>query len=640
MIVSPFSSFNDYLISKLYREQGSSEDIVIVGIDLKTRESDKSKVGEFNTWHDSVYFEVLEKVRQSKAIVVGLDFELDRDSVYVDIESLRFQELITASPLEIFDFINSNKNFFKKLDSKFFVLGKFKSESGKYENFFDYGLFKSYPNSYFVYKVFGNDGENQGFAYKIAKKVVPDVEIPLDDEGNMIINYYGPAYSYEYVSFSDVMLDNFDPDVFKDKIVLIGPEDITVFKDHHPTPTAQLMPGVEIHANAIQTILEGDFLREQSKTAQVIMTLLLASGLFFLFAFVGVNWATVLLPICIFLFYLSAKIVFRYGIILNVLSPWIAILATYFSAIAYRYFIADKNKRELKSAFEKYVDPSVVSKIADNPSLVKLGGEKKVISIMFTDIESSTSISEKTSTEAWVAQLNEYFTVMESSLKSAGGTLDKFEGDALMGFWNAPLDQPNHVLRAYVAALTMRGELIKLNQKWNNEGKPTFNTRFGINSGEVIVGNFGSENQVNYTAMGDSVNTASRLESAANKAYGTYICVANFEGLLTEDQKSNFVFRELDLVYLPGKKSATKIYELVGLVKNTSTDKIKTVQIYKNALDLYRSKNFEAAAAEFIKIAESDKPASVMLKRCINLLSNLPVKGLDTEQMIFAIEHK
>lgn len=235
----------------------------------------------------------------------------------------------------------------------------------------------------------------------------------------------------------------------------------------------------------------------------------------------------------------------------------------------------------MKNVFGHYVSKELVEQISNNPDLVKLGGEKKEVTVFFSDIQNSTTLSEQIAIEEWVKQINEYFTAMERIVMQSGGTLDKYEGDAIMAFWNAPLDQPDHVTRGYLAALTMIKVLNQLHAKWQQEGKPAINIRIGINTGPALVGNFGSENRLDYTVMGDTVNTASRFESSANKTYNTQICVG---GITEQNRPAGMVLRELDRVLLPGKKEAVVIFELVCSANEYTPALEQVVMTYQKGL--------------------------------------------------------
>lgn len=479
-------------------------------------------------------------------------------------------------------------------------------------------------------------------ALATAKKYLgkEEIKLPLQN-GKMQINFFGEPYSYEMISFIDVLNKKFTKDFFKDKIVLVGGTSSKELHDEYLTPRSNVtpMPGIEIIANEIQTIIDGRFLSNQSTGSSLLSVAVISIGLAIALNYLSI-WISILVTFAVFLLYiLASHIFYKNGLVVNMFYPLAAILLTYLSSWIYKFFIADKKKRELKSAFGHYVSGELVEQISQNPDLVKLGGEKKMITVFFSDIKDSTAISEKTPIEMWVSQVNEYFTEMENVVKKSGGTLDKYEGDAVMGFWNAPVSQTDHIFRAYACAIGMRKALVNLHTKWATEGKPLIEFRIGINTGEALVGNFGSKDRFDFTVMGDTVNTASRLESSANKTYGTSTIVAGFEAInSTSPQLQNFTIRELDTVYLPGKKEPVKLYELLGLASEATAEIQNTIKTYTQGLAAYRCKDFATAIKNF-QLISSDKPAQILLARCQKLQAGEKIAELD-EQMIFRIQNK
>lgn len=428
------------------------------------------------------------------------------------------------------------------------------------------------------------------------------IKVPKFDDKTWLINYAGPAGTFRYVSLIDVLddkdfktkdelkygdINTFDnpeygllhDEVFKDKIVIIGsaiPEFKGELGDLLPTPfvkgESNLMYGVEIHANAIATIVEGKFIRRTSW----LVTFLITYGLSFISFVVifGIRRLKIspefLLEVLVVLALISILIAWTYltmiifgkGLILPAISPALGGLITYTGSVAYQYFLERKQKALIKKIFSYYVHPSVVNQLIANPDLVRLGGEKREMTVMFTDLWEFTSISEAYPPEFVFNQLNEYFEAMTKVIFRYGGTLDKYIGDALVAFWGAPIYYEDHALRACLCALKMQFELQKLRLKWESEGKPLFYMRIGINTGEMIVGNLGGYGRFNYTVIGDSVNLGARLE-AANKNFGTNIIISEY----TYNKVKDFVkVRELGEITVKGKTESVKVYELIDVV--------------------------------------------------------------------------
>ncbi len=336
---------------------------------------------------------------------------------------------------------------------------------------------------------------------------------------------------------------------------------------------------------------------------------------------------------------------FGHGVIVDMVGPYVVLVVDFIVSYLYRYFAEFKDKSLLKGAFSKYVNAEVVDEILRNPALVKLGGEKRVVSVLFTDIAHFTSISEGLCPESLIALLNEYFSVMAKVVMDVGGTVDKFEGDALMAFFGAPVEQGDHARRACLAGLRMRVAMDELNEKWRKNGeklpcgeeKPFIDFRCGINSGEAIVGNMGSLDKFNYTAIGDSVNLASRLEGI-NKVYGTNLIISEYTYELV---KEFFVVRELDKIRVVGKSEPTLIFELLGEKNVGVSDEAKMLlSEYNEGIGLYKERRFGEALEKFRKIVERfpyDGPSKLYVQRC-EIFKDFPPK--DDWDGVFVAQRK
>jgi adenylate cyclase len=295
----------------------------------------------------------------------------------------------------------------------------------------------------------------------------------------------------------------------------------------------------------------------------------------------------------------------------------------------------DDMKRGLRS-FGKYVPTDVVRDIMASGGEAVLGGRRVNLTIFFSDIEGFTSISEQLEPEALVDHLAEYLGEMNQQVRDEQGTVDKFIGDSLMAFWGAPMPNAEHALAACRAALRCQERLAVLREKWQTEGKPLFYQRIGINTGEVIVGNMGSENRMNYTVVGDHVNAASRFEGL-NKFYGTNIIIGESTYELVKD---HFVARPIDRVSVMGKKAGLKVYELMGDRKTVEDKKVKVAQLTTEALESYLAGRFDEAIKRYEAVRElnpGDRPVGFMLVRCRQYLENPPPDKWDG---IFRLESK
>ncbi|MCX6734452.1 MAG: CHASE2 domain-containing protein [Candidatus Peregrinibacteria bacterium] len=666
-----FSSVNSNITDTLYTRNEPSNNIVIIAVDDKSTQA--NALGRFNQWKRSNFTDLLKVLEKENAKVVTIDFVFHTFSDGVGREQL-LQLQSQVKKADDSEKLNDYQSFLKNYSSNLNhpIDNEFADELAKFPNLVldatlnpdgvslikpltkfmtttTLGFATAYLDERGIMKatspiihVADENKDYDDIALATAKKYLgkEEIKLPLQN-GKMQINFFGEPYSFEMISFVDVLNRKFTKYFFKDKIILVGGTSSKELHDEYLTPRSNVtpMPGIEIIANEIQTIIDGKFLSNQSVGASIFTVAVISIGLAIALNYLSI-WISVLVAFAsILLYILTSHAFYKNGTIVNMFYPLAAILLTYLASWIYKFFISDKKKRELKSAFGHYVSGELVEQISQNPDLVKLGGEKKVITVFFSDIKDSTAISEKTPIEMWVSQVNEYFTEMENVVKKSGGTLDKYEGDAVMGFWNAPVSQTDHIFRAYACAIGMRKALVNLHTKWATEGKPLIEFRIGINTGEALVGNFGSKDRFDFTVMGDTVNTASRLESSANKTYGTSTIVAGFEAInSTSPQLQNFTIREVDTVYLPGKKEPVKLYELLGLASEATPEIQNTIKTYTQGLAAYRCKDF-ATAIENFQLISSDKPAQILLARCQKLQAGEKIAELD-EQMIFRIQNK
>ena len=259
-------------------------------------------------------------------------------------------------------------------------------------------------------------------------------------------------------------------------------------------------------------------------------------------------------------FYFDRYLFIEKGLWLNIVFPFLTFTSVYTAITVYGYFSEEKEKKKVKGAFQYYVTASVMEEILKYPDKLKLGGDEKELSVLFSDIRGFTTISEKIPPEALVGLLNEYFTAMTDIVFKYEGYLDKYIGDAIMAVYGAPVEQEDHALKACLTAIEMMEMLRYLQKKWESEGLPRIDIGIGINTGKMIVGNMGSKRRFNYTAVGDNVNLASRLEGLT-KDYGVPIVISE---TVYEKVKGELQCRELGSVKVKGKEIPTKIYELIG----------------------------------------------------------------------------
>ncbi len=420
-----------------------------------------------------------------------------------------------------------------------------------------------YPSFAFTIFLHAKELQNEEIRIVPGKYVeVGDYRIPVDEESRMLIDFLGSPFSFRYISFYDVLMQRIGEGFFNDKMVLLGSSAVAL-SDLKPTPVSRnMMPGVEVHANALYTFTNQSFI--QYPTIPITLLVILAIAIVItLLASQCRPWLSLLLTILVFIgFLVFCDILFdTKHVWLEAVRPSYTLIFAYIVAIAYRFAVAERSKRELRRTFDRYVSKEVVEQIISNPAQLKLGGERKDITVLFSDIRGFTSMSESMQPEEVVGILNDYLTTMTDIILSLGGTIDKFIGDAIMAVFGAPIPYEDHTLRAAKAALKMRDALEDLWSKWMEEKKHPFDIGIGISTGEAIVGNIGSVRRTEYTAIGDIVNLGARIEPL-NKEFNTHILVSE---AVYERVKDSISVSDIGLVKVRGKKREVRLYELTGL---------------------------------------------------------------------------
>jgi len=335
-------------------------------------------------------------------------------------------------------------------------------------------------------------------------------------------------------------------------------------KDLKPTPVSGDYPGVEIHATFLDNLLEQDFLLDADRNLVVLVTLLLAiaAGILIVRSRTvagSLGWAVVLLAVPVGLGFLG----YRSGWWWPVMVPSLAVLFAIVAGEVVNYATEGRQKRFIKSAFKQYLSGDVIEQILLDPSQLKLGGEKRELSIFFSDLQGFSAISEKLGPVALTALLNDYLTDMSDIIMEEGGTVDKYEGDAIIAFWNAPMAQADHAVRACRAALRCQRKLAERRAEFRERTGVELFMRIGIHTGEVVVGNMGSHNRFNYTVLGDAANLASRLEGA-NKQFGTFLMVSE---TTWNQARGGFHAREIGSIMVVGRQAPVTVYEVLGLLE-------------------------------------------------------------------------
>ena len=435
------------------------------------------------------------------------------------------------------------------------------------------------------------------------------LNVPTDEEGKLLINYYGPGKSFRHYPISDVVLGKIPPDTFKDKIVLLG-FTAAIYQDLHPTSFQPgSYPGVETHATVIANILRQDFLTRPGATLFLDALILLLLGIILGLLLPPTRPVSGALGVLICLASVTGVAYYAFlvqKIWLNMIFPFIFVILDYVAITSYKYLTEEKKKKAIKHAFQHYVAPAVVDQMLERIDQLHLGGERKQLTALFSDIRGFTGIAEKMPPENLVRFLNEYLSAMTKIILDYEGTVDKYMGDAIMAFYGAPLEQADHAVRACQTAVEMITRLQELWQEWEARGLPPMHIGIGINSGDMSVGNMGSEERFDYTILGDNVNLASRLEGI-NKQYGTNIVISQFTWALVRDHP--FMVRELDSVRVKGKHEPVMIYELIGYGQlDQQTEAL--LKTFHEGLDAYKNRQWDRAMALF------GPPACVSFSGC------------------------
>jgi adenylate cyclase len=435
----------------------------------------------------------------------------------------------------------------------------------------------------------------------IQSVAVPGLELPTDRNGRIWV-YFGPHDKARFVSAKDVVEGNVAPEIFAGKLVLVGTSAIGLL-DVKTTPVLSAMPGVEVHAQLLEAALTNSLLVAPSYAIVVEMIGALIGGVVLALlapaASVLMLFASAALAAAAFV--AASWILFsRYQMLFDATFPLIATLSVYMSMVLMGYFREQLDRRRIRSAFAQYLSPTLVEQLANSPQRLVLGGEERVITVLFSDVRGFTTIAEtyKDNPHGLTTLMNRFLTPLTNAIMARNGTIDKYMGDAVMAFWNAPLDDPAHESDACHAALDMLERVDALNQEREREAS-TSGTRFvpikigiGINTGRCTVGNMGSDLRFQYTVMGDSVNLASRLEGQT-KAYGLPILIGSRTAAAVAEQ---FALLEIDSIRVKGKTEAEVIYAIVGRADVAASPEFRSLQDHWAMLRVcYRKQDWTGA---------------------------------------------
>lgn len=509
-----------------------------------------------------------------------------------------------------------------------------------------------------------------------------DTVVPVDHGAHLLLKYRGPGGAFPYISASKVLGDRLGPDELKGKIVFVGTS-AAGLKDIRTTPFDQNFAGVEAHATVVDNILMGDFIERPvwafgMEFLLVIMVGLLTTGL--------LTWASAALsvvPVVLSAAGLWSGAVYMLGnrgLYVSPEYPLILLIGNFTLLTLIKFWREEGHKKFLHSTFQSYLSPELINQMFESKIMPKLGGEAKIITAYFTDIQGFSTFSEKLTATQLVELLNEYLTAMTDLFLAEEGTLDKYEGDAIVAFIGAPLDVPDHALRACRVAVAMQRKLLELRAKWAGEkerpgeGRNFKNfppeqwaagdkwpvivhqmkMRIGINTGEIVVGNMGSSMRMNYTMMGDAVNLAARLE-AGSKQYGVYTMLSEYvldNEFVDADGKRQVVrdlveVRFIDRLTVVGKSEPVAVYELCAMKGELTPQEQELLRLFAQGMEHYQRTEWDQAIAAFEQTEKIERipdgattPSRVFIKRCQEFKANPPVPPGETWDGVYRMTKK
>ena len=592
-----FSSLQEKIYDRLFVQSEEEEKVIIVAIDDVTLE----KLGPWPLKR-ALYGGILKYFEEARS--VGLDMFFAEESRFSKEDDLKFVESAKVFPKPIFipfeirdrggvgvDLISGYRDIVQNLSYANVVVDSD-------------GIVRKAE--------FSRDGY-ESFACAISLQ-------DCNNQNSFRINYLGKERTILTVSFLDVINSKVPKDLFKDAYVLIGVTSNSLH-DVSSTPFGE-MPGVEVHANILHTILSSNYFTEVLPVYIYLIFFLV--NLFVLYVVVNQKSFLKIFLSLSALFSITqiiCVILFNANILLPQLYLGIAFVISVSLLFIMQYLLEGKEKRFIEQTFKYYLMPDVIEDLKKNPEKLKLGGENREVTILFSDIRGFTTISEKLSAEELTRVINEYLTAMTDIIMEEGGLVDKYIGDAIMAFWGAPVDNPKQAECAVRAVVKMSEKLKEMNKEWAKRNVPELGIGIGLNKGQVIVGNMGSSKRFNYTIMGDEVNFGSRLEGL-NKMYKTE-CIVSESVAEAVKGNSEFTLRKLDRVLVKGKKEPKNIYEVITTPVNDNLK--KSISAFEHGFEAYSVADWDKAESlieESLKALRTG-PAEVFLDR-LKVLKDTP----------------
>jgi len=616
------SIVDSQLQDKLFIKENISEKVVIIGIDNKSIQ----QIGQW-PWNRAHHGKMIEKLESIGVAAIGYDVTFS-ESGYGDEQFFKSLEKSKKLVFPLEGEIKLAKNIMPEFTEVLWPVSQIKDnflightglipdKDGKIRKTFLNVNFQDQIIKPFFLQILGAAG------YLSDNIDLNDYR--FDEYGLFRIKFLGPSNTITQYSFIDVLQEDFDSTLLENKIVLVGAVANNLHDEYFTASTAASpMSGVEIQAHLIDSFLQNKFLSQINNTQFYILLFVILGILAGLCAFkFKLRFSIPLVFAMIFMYLILTIILLEFGFLISILYPILLIILIYAVSFLVKYLLEQKEKQKLRSSFSQYAAKEVVDEIVAHPEKLNLGGERKKMSILFSDIRSFTSISEDMQPEDLVHFLNQYLTEMTEIILDKNGVVDKFIGDAVMALWGAPLPNAKHAYDAVCSALIMQERLKDFNKKMKQSGRKEIEIGIGINTGDVVVGNLGSQQRFDYTVIGDPVNLASRLEGLT-KYYGASIIISEHT---EKELKNKFCLRYLDKVAVKGKKQGIKIYQVLDFVQNKKQYQ-EYIDDFSKATDLYLNQQWQQAYQIFKKLLEKykhDKLAEIYFERLEEYVKSPP----------------
>jgi adenylate cyclase len=447
--------------------------------------------------------------------------------------------------------------------------------------------------------------------------------LPLDASGKMLLPYAGPPGTFRTVSAADVLSGAVPPESFRDQIVLVGGTAASRRDAYRVPNSAALMSGIEIQANLADAMLAGVALRDLPVAWGALICLLLAFAVGLAIPLLRVRTGLIVIAAAAAVYAVALIVAAHFGLFIPVADPILAVALAYVAVTVYRYVAVNRERHDLRSAFEKYVAPTVINSVMAHPDNLALGGERRRMTVLFADLRGFTAFSEHRDAAELITILNGYLNAMTDIIFEEHGVLDKYMGDAIMAFWGAPIEDAHHAERALRSSIFMRDRVVELNRAGYFGAGIGLRAGIGISTGEMVVGNMGSHRHYDYTVLGDAVNLGSRVEELT-KTYGVEI-IATEETV--KGLSKDYVVRQFDRVAVKGKKEPVRLYEVVGFAATLPPEVHDRLDRFARALALYEADDFHGASyafADILALYPNDEPSRVFWERSNHFLDNPP----------------